>query len=314
MRLMVTGGTGFVGKNLIPALNAKNIEALHFSSRDVDLTNNGLEPVIKSYSPDMIVHLASRVGGITDNANNQKEFLEENLLINTHVIKTVDEFKIPCISLSSSCCYPVHYEHSYPLKEDDFYIGDFEDTNFTYALAKACMMKQIKLSTNRHICLIPCNLVGPHDHFDSKSAHFVPSMINKLLLAQKEGKEKITLLGDGTALRQFCYVGDVCRLIFNLSLSTDSWDNLGRFVNVGPQRNLSIAEAARIIRDRFAPGVDIEFDGDTRYNGVHRKDISDERLQNHYQTFYGEPSSFDYTPFEEIIDELYEDFSLKQYN
>jgi GDP-L-fucose synthase len=280
---------------------------LWFTSKDVDLTNGEeFEAILKTYKPQYVIHLAGRVGGITDNMNNQKEFLEQNILVNTNVIKAVDKFNIPTISLSSSCCYPRYDNISdYPLTEDKYYLGQFEQTNYTYALAKAVMMEQIHLSSNRHVCIAPCNLIGPHDHFNSSGSHFVPAMIRKLVTAQREGKKKIQLLGTGESCRQFMDVRDLCEFILYFPYwSWDRWDKCDKLINIGPQRQMTIKEAATIIRDKFAPEVEIEFDNNYKFNGVYRKDISDEKLTK----VLGR--EFEYTPFEDTIDYLRNDKNL----
>lgn len=314
IKLIVTGGKGFVGKHLQHEIETfrggnKNYDVMYLGStarlQDRDL----FEQICRSFKPHCVIHLAGRVGGITDNANNQKEFLETNLLINTNVIRTVDKLRIPTVSLSSSCCYPVYPQDRYPLKEDDFYIGNFEPTNYTYALAKACMMKQIELSDNQHVCLIPCNLIGKFDHYGSPKSHFVPAMITKLVQAQREGKKKITLLGDGNSCRQFCDAGDIAELIVDRVVKNrEDWEDFGRFVNVGPQRQLSIKDAAEIIRNQFAPDIEIEFDGDPKYNGIRRKDINDAKLQSYFGRIEdphrpgsGAGYEYEYTTFEESI-------------
>jgi GDP-L-fucose synthase len=313
IRVVITGANGFVGKNLLESMSPEIFEPIWFTSKDVDLREfSEFKSILDWQRPSYVVHLAGRVGGITDNANNQKEFLETNLAINTNVIRAVDELKIPTISLSSSCCYPLYEQDKYPVSESDFHIGNFEKTNYTYALAKASMMKQIELSNNQHICYIPCNLVGKHDHFGKAGAHFVPAMIAKLLQAKQEGKEKIRLLGTGKSLRQFMYVGDLCDIIRGTLFNNKAaWEERGRFVNVGPQRNLSIKEASEIIRDKFAPELEIEFDGRYEYDGIYRKDISDAKFQSYYANIEDphRPGvaggyDFEYTDFEEMVDIL----------
>lgn len=270
-----------------------------FLGRNIDLTDRfAFDQLIFNAKPDCIVHLAARVGGITDNANNQKEFLETNLLINTNVISVADKYRVPTLSMSSSCCYPLYSEKSYPLTEDRFYIGNFEKTNYTYALAKSCMMKQVELSSNKHICIIPCNLFGKFDHFGRPGAHIVPDVVSKLIRAEKAGEKELHLLGNGSPLRQFCAASDVSKVIYDLVRSIDDWGDIGRFVNVGPQRNISIREATKIIGERIAPGITIKFGNDTKYNGVSRKDIDDSKLQKYYG------GNFKYRTFESVIDEI----------
>lgn len=306
MNVLITGASGFVGNNLRRALHGHCLMPLDSST---DLTNsNSIKALLQKSMPDIIVHLAGRVGGITDNANNQKEFLESNLLINTNVIKAADEKEIPVISLSSSCCYPMYPQEKYPLKEYHFKFGDFEPTNFAYAVAKGCMMKQIDLSSNKHVCIIPCNLIGKHDHFNSKGAHFVPSIIRKLKLARANGDESIRLLGDGSAMRQFCDVQDLCEIIKYMIDYKSALDSAPKFMNFGPKNNITIKEAAETIRNIFAPEIDITFDDDPKYNGIARKDIDDSNFQAWYcseqELYLDYFPAYEYTSFAETITEL----------
>lgn len=291
--ILVTGGSGLVGSHLKRFLP----DASYISSSDFDLTSE--KDVRKLFETrwDRVIHLAGRVGGILENIRHPGEFIEENLLMNTLLIKFARLSDVPRLTaLLSTCIYPDVCER-YPMTEDDLNQGPPQETNFAYAISKIAMAAQIdaynKQYSTRYNYLIPSNLYGEHDRVDLEKSHFLTALLGKILEAEKTGESSIRLLGTGRPLRQFLHADDLCRVIAEC---VDK-DVTGSF-NVAPDENLSIREIAEVAVEVCTGGsLEIRFDNDSP-DGQFRKDVSNERMKS---TLGG----FQFTPLREGIARVY---------
>lgn len=284
-KVMITGCTGLVGQNLMDNIFSDNSKYypkftwLPTSRQSLDLTDiSDVERFIDQKRPDIIIHLAGRVGGIKENKENQISFLNENALMSLSIMNGAYRVnpKIKVITTLSSCIYPAKLDDGfYPLWEDIIEDGKAEETNEGYAVGKRLLYSLIKLYNREHgtshVGLIPSNLYGPYDHFDSPKSHFLTALLSKISLAKENGDTKLKLLGDGTPLRQFTYVGD---LVDAILLCLDNLDKSG-FYNVATPENLSIRQMAEIaLKVCDAEDLELEFSVEDGLSGVYRKDVS----------------------------------------
>ena len=298
MKCIVTGGSGLVGKHLQDILP----EAVYISSKDYDLLDyKQVRVMMDDYEPSVVIHLAARVGGIVDNINYPVDYLEENVLMNTNVLKACHEFNVEkVISILSTCIYPDVVD-TYPMKEEDLFNGPPTTTNFSYGFAKRCIAAHIdayrKQYDKKWCYLIPCNLYGEHDKYEEHHSHFVSALIKKIY----EADDSIELWGTGKPLRQFMYGGDLARVIKHM---LDN-DIVGNF-NVAPEWVHSINDLAEIgkkacLKDKLVVNYD-----NTKPDGQYRKDVDSSKLLSVLK-------DFNFTSLEEGIKKVYDNFS-KRYN
>ena len=297
-KILVTGGSGLVGKHLKDILP----EAIYISSKDYDLTDlQQVRDMMSKYKPTSVIHLAARVGGIMDNINYPVDYLEENVLMNTNVLKVSHEFNVEkVIAILSTCIYPDIVE-TYPISEKDLFNGPPTLTNFSYGLAKRCMAAHIdsyiKQYNKKWCYLIPCNLYGEHDKYEEHNSHFVSALIKKIY----EAEDKITLWGTGKPLRQFMYGGDLARVIKYI-LENNIVDNF----NVAPEWVHSISELAEIGKKAcLKENLIVNYDND-KPDGQFRKDVDSSKLLSALK-------DFKFTPLDEGIKKVYDNFS-QRYN
>ncbi len=250
-KILITGSTGMVGKNLITLLcNNKNYNLITPTRSELDLNNfNNIKNYFLYHKPDVIIHLAARVGGIQANINHPTEFLTENLSIGLNVITAAKECKITqFINISSSCVYPRNREL---LAETDILTGELEPTNEGYALAKISAMRLCEYINKQYHyqykTLIPPNLYGPYDNFSLTNGHLIPAMLRKLHEA-KINNSDVVIWGDGHARREFLYVEDFVAFIV---FSIEHLSELLSSVNIGLSHDYSINDyyqaAAKVV-------------------------------------------------------------------
>ena len=280
MKIIVTGGSGMVGRSLKKYLPS----ATYISSKDYNLTlREGIQSMLIKESPDVIIHLAAKVGGITDNIDKPVEYFEDNLLMNTQLVKYsylsgVKRF----IGILSTCIYP-DIVSSYPIPESMLHMGPPTKTNFSYGYAKRALAVQIEAYNQQYGTqyqyLTPCNLYGEFDKYGDNS-HFIAALIKKIHIAKLNKDNKIILFGDGTPLRQFMYSDDLAYVI-KFCLENEIYDSM----NVAVDENLSIIEMAHIaLKACGAEYLDIEFDIN-KPNGQYRKDVSVDLLKQRIPSF-----------------------------
>lgn len=236
-----------VGRNLVDALHRQNdIELVTPSRNDVDLMDRSATiAYMQQQKPDLVFHLAARVGGIQANMNEPVEFLLENTLMGMHLVEAAQQSGVTrLINLGSSCMYPKDRDI---LREDDLLSGRLEPTNEGYAVAKISTALLCRYISNQHglqyKTVIPCNLYGRYDHFDPVRSHMIPAVIRKLHLAKEAGEDSVDIWGDGEARREFMYVGD---LVDFLIWSITALDQLPDMLNVGLGFDYSVNDYYRI--------------------------------------------------------------------
>ena len=271
MKIMITGGSGMVGKNLIYFLNNNTKHKLLYpSSSELNLLDlNSVINYIEKEKPDTIIHCAGRVGGIQVNIELPYSFLSQNLIMGSNIIEAAIFNKIPkLINLGSSCMYPKNLDRK--LEEKDILTGELEPTNEGYAIAKIAIAKLCEFAKKEfnldYKTIIPCNLYGKWDKFDPKNSHMIPAVIRKLHLS-KNSNETAEIWGDGSARREFMYAEDLADFI-NYSLI--NYDLLESYTNVGLGYDYSILDYYKEVASVVKYKGDFKFDL-TKPSGMKRK-------------------------------------------
>ena len=280
MRILLTGGGGMVGQNILEHESASEHEILAPPRSELDLLDRSkIDAYLENFSPDFVIHAAGRVGGIRANIASPLEFLVENLNMALNLFESAHATGIlRLINLASSCMYPRFATN--PLREEMLLSGELEPTNEGYALAKIVSTRHCTyLSQNggdaRYKTLIPCNLFGRHDNFDPISGHMIPGVINRMSMAKKENMDSIEAWGDGTARREFMLASDLADFVF---YALSNFDDLPLVMNVGVGQDHSIADYYRAIASTIGFEGTLKFDT-TKPVGMHRKllDISEQK-------------------------------------
>ena len=253
MKILLTGGSGMVGSNILEHKSRKFHNVIAPTSHDLNLLDpENIKTFLKTEKPDLIIHAAGKVGGIQANINNPIAFLLDNLKMGTDLIYSSFEIGIPYfINIASSCMYPKDALN--PLNEEMILSGKLEPTNEGYALAKTISTRLCEYISNKdskkvYRTIIPCNLYGRFDKFSPKHSHLLPAIIRKIHYAQINGEQEVSIWGDGNARREFMYCKDLADFIF---FTIEHLDKIPQNINVGIGHDYSITEyyktVARVI-------------------------------------------------------------------
>jgi GDP-L-fucose synthase len=249
-RITITGGKGFLGKHLIRKFQERDFRNIAIA----DLPDYNLvspEDVKRLYDetrPDIVVHLAAKVGGIGFNQENPASLFYDNLMMGVQLIhegylRQIEKF----VAIGTICAYPKFTP--VPFKEENLWNGYPEETNAPYGLAKKMMLVQSQAYRQQYgfnsIFLLPVNLYGPGDNFDPRSSHVIPALIKKCADAIENHEDAITVWGTGNATREFFFVEDAAAAIV---LATESY-NKSEPVNIGPGFEISIKDLVALIAE-----------------------------------------------------------------
>jgi len=279
MRVLVTGGTGLVGRALCSICD-ESIEWIPVSSKDADLKDlEQVRAMFAKHAPiDGVIHLAANVGGIFKHKHKPVEMVEDNLIINLNVIKTCHEFNVQRIVCCLSTCIFPDPAPAYPITMDMIHAGPPHSSNEGYAHAKRLMEVQCRTYNQaygrEYFCVVPPNIYGPGDNYNLIDAHVVPALIHKCWAAKKDGTP-LKVAGDGTPLRQFVYSDDLARIIH---WAFKDYTNYSRPVSgCPPDCEVAISDVVREIVDAFGFAGPIEYDP-ALPNGHLKKTVASDNL------------------------------------
>jgi len=247
-RVVVTGGEGFLGSFVVEQLRARGCrEIMVPRSKDYNLVE--MEAVRRLYddnTPDIVLHLAARVGGIGANQAHPGNFFYDNLMMGTQLMEIGRQRQIQkFVALATICAYPKFTP--IPFREDDLWNGYPEETNAPYGLAKKMMLVQSQAYWQQYqfpsVVLFPVNLYGPRDNFDLETSHVIPALLRKCMAAKEAGRLDIVLWGDGSPSREFLYVEDAAEGIL---LAAEQYSG-NQPVNLGTGKEITIRALAELI-------------------------------------------------------------------
>jgi GDP-L-fucose synthase len=246
-RVIVTGGTGFLGSHLVERLRALGVASIESPrSRDCDLVDPvAVRTLYERVRPDMVFHLAARVGGIGANQKNPGAYFHDNMMMGVNVLEQARHVGIEkVLMVGTICAYPKFAP--VPFREADLWNGYPEETNAPYGVAKKALMVMADAYRRQYglnaICLLPVNLYGPRDNFDLEMSHVIPAMIRKFVEAEARSEREVLLWGDGSPTREFLYVDDCADA---LVLAAQHYDQ-SEPVNVGAGFEIGIRELAEL--------------------------------------------------------------------
>ncbi len=274
--ILVTGSQGMVGKSLIRKLKEKGyMKILTPSSKELDLRNqNSVINYFKEENIDYIFHLAAKVGGIAANISSPAEFLYDNIIMGCNLIECAKNNNIKkLLFLGSSCIYP--RECSQPMKEEYLLSGKLEPTNEGYALSKICGLKMCEYYNKQYgtnfISLMPPNIYGPNDHFDTEKSHVISALISKFHNAKNNKDSTVTVWGSGIARREFLFVEDLANAMI-FFMDKYNAEDIPPFVNIGYGKDISIKELAQMIKEIVSFDGEIYFDK-SKPDGMLKKNL-----------------------------------------
>lgn len=247
-RVVVTGGAGFLGSYVVEALRARGCpEPFVPRSREYDLVRlDAIERLLDEARPDLVIHLAARVGGIGANRDHPGSFFHDNLLMGVHLLEAARRRGVPkVVLLGTVCAYPKFAP--VPFREESLWDGYPEETNAPYGLAKKMLLVQSQAYRQEYgydsIFLLPVNLYGPRDHFDPAVSHVIPALIKKVVDAEEVGRDELECWGDGSPTREFLHAADAAEGIL---LAAERYD-LSDPVNLGSGEEVTIKRLAETI-------------------------------------------------------------------
>ena len=280
-RLTVTGGGGFLGRPLVAMLKEAGADVSTFSSAQYDLTRQS--DVGRMYSdlrPEVVIHLAARVGGIGANRDNPGRFFYDNAIMGIELMEQGRKAGLSkFVQIGTVCSYPKFAP--VPFSEDEIWDGYPEETNAPYGLAKKMLLVQAQAYRQQYgfdaIYVIPVNLYGPGDNFDLHTSHVIPALIRKFLEAKDSASRAVEVWGTGIPTREFLYVDDAAR---GIMLASERYDK-PEPVNIGTAEEISIRDLATLIAELTGFEGEIVYDA-SKPDGQPRRKLNVERAQEEF--------------------------------
>ncbi|HKY37909.1 MAG TPA: GDP-L-fucose synthase [Polyangiaceae bacterium] len=281
-KVLVTGGAGFLGSHVLERLRAAGATRIVAPrSRDVDLTDaQATRQLFESERPDLVLHLAAKVGGIGANQKTPGSFFRDNMAMGLNVLEEARRAGTSKVVVAGTiCAYPKFA--AIPFREDDLWNGYPEETNAPYGVAKKALLVMAQSYRQEFGCnfvmLFPVNLYGPRDNFDLETSHVIPAMVRKFDSALDRSVSEVVLWGDGSPTREFLYVDDAARGLVEAAARYDEPDP----VNLGAGFEISMAELARSIAGKVGYHGRIVWDT-SRPNGQPRRMLDVTRARERF--------------------------------
>lgn len=251
MKIIVTGGAGFVGTNVVDRLRQEGFKSIRvIRSSQYDLRSKEIVgKMIQETEPDFIIHLAATVGGIGANKSSPATFFYDNMSMGLNLIDVASKYRNlrKFIMMGTVCSYPSICD--VPFSETSLWNGYPEATNAPYGVAKKALYVMLDAYRTQYglnsTVLIPTNMYGPYDNFDLDTSHVIPAMIRKFMQAKKDGVSEVVCWGSGEVSRDFLYVQDAADAIVRTIRHTEPAD----LINLGGYGETKIKELATMIAD-----------------------------------------------------------------
>ena len=279
--ILVTGGSGFLGSHIVDALRGRGASRVHVPrSSDYDLTGRrATRALFAATEPDLVFHLAARVGGIGANQRHPGQFFHDNMAMGLNVLDEARRAGTRKVVVAGTvCAYPKLTP--VPFRERDLWRGFPEETNAPYGIAKKALLVMAQAYRKEYGCdfvmLLPVNLYGPRDNFDLEDSHVIPAMIRKFTAAQARGDGRVVLWGDGSPTREFLCVEDAAEGFLLAAEKYSSPEPL----NLGAGFEISMKELASIVARATGYRGEIVWDA-TRPNGQPRRMLDVSRAREH---------------------------------
>jgi GDP-L-fucose synthase len=281
-RVLVTGGGGFLGRAVVDRLNARTPATLAApSSRDFDLRDpQQVDAMFEEHGPDVVIHLAARVGGIGYNRERPADLYLDNLLMGTYVLDTARRRKTPqTVIVGTICSYPKFTP--VPFREDSLWQGYPEETNAPYGIAKLAQLAQLQANREQYgqhaVYLMPTNLYGPGDKFHPSVSHVIPALIKTVVDAKEANADHIVVWGTGAASREFLFVEDAAE---GVVLAAEHYDGSDP-VNLGSNSEMFIRDLVPMICEVLGFEGDIRWDT-TKPDGQPRRAVDGSRAEQEF--------------------------------
>ena len=271
-KIFLAGHQGLVGSAIFKLLKKRGYKNIIVESKkNLDLLDqNKVLKFLEKKKPKIVIVAAAKVGGIKANNLYKADFIRENLMIQDNLIhgSFLNNIK-NLIFLGSSCVYPVDCKR--PIKENYLLTGELEKTNEPYAIAKIAGIKMCESYNNQYktnyICLMPTNTFGPNDNYNLQSSHFIPAILRKIYLANKNKKNYIKLWGTGSAKREVIYVDDLAdAVIYFMNKKVHN-----TLINIGTSNEKTIKEFVKFILNVLGKKMKIIFDNNKKLDGMKSK-------------------------------------------
>lgn len=278
-RVLITGAYGFLGKHLVPLFAEDTI--IKPTHEECDFTNQEMtEWYINKEDPDVVIHLAAKVGGIGFNQQNPATLFYQNAIMGLNCMHASFHTKVSkFVQVGTICAYPKFTP--VPFKEDDLWKGYPEDTNAPYGLAKKMLLVMAQSYRKQFgfnaIYLLPVNLYGEGDNFNPQSSHVIPAMIRKFVDAKNTKADYVEIWGTGTPTREFLYVKDCAKAIY---LATERYSKSDP-VNLGSSMEISIKDLALKIKELTGFQGEIVFNKD-KPDGQPRRSLDTSRAEREF--------------------------------
>ena len=280
-RVTVTGGRGFLGRPLVKLIEDAGANVSTFSSRDYNLIHQSeVTRMYEDFKPEIVIHLAARVGGIGANRDNPGSFFYENAIMGIELMEQARRFNVSkFVQVGTVCAYPKFAP--IPFSEDDLWNGYPEETNAPYGLAKKMLLVQAQAYREQYgfnaIYLLPVNLYGPGDNIDLHNSHVIPAMIRKCVDAREAHAESVEVWGTGKPTREFLYVDDAARAIV---MAAERY-NKPAPANIGSADEISIKDLIELIAELTEFKGRIVWDG-SKPDGQPRRKLNVERAEKEF--------------------------------